>query len=66
MKLLTVNAASELLGLRPATLRFWIWTRRISYVKVGRAVRLNEDTINEIIERGNVPARRVLGRGARV
>jgi excisionase family DNA binding protein len=58
MRLLTVPEAAERLGLKPATLRFWLWTRKIESVKVGRAVRLREDTIQQLIERGTVPARR--------
>jgi excisionase family DNA binding protein len=56
MKLLTVMQAADRLGLRPATIRSWIWARRIQYVKLGRSVRLREDTIDEIIEAGTIPA----------
>ena len=58
MRLLTIPEASHRLGLKPATLRFWIWTRKIEHVKVGRAVRLREETIKELIQKGTVPARR--------
>ena len=58
MRLLTIPEAADRLGLKPATIRFWIWTRRIEHVKIGRAVRLNEDTVQGLIERGTVPARR--------
>ena len=58
MSLLTIPEASARLGLKPATVRFWIWSRRIAYVKVGRAVRLREDTIDEIIQQGTMPAKR--------
>jgi excisionase family DNA binding protein len=58
VRLLTIPGASERLGLKPSTMRFWIWTRRIDHVKVGRAVRLREDTIQEVIEQGMVPAMR--------
>ena len=56
MRLLTVVQAADRLGLRPATIRSWIWTRKIQYVKLGRSVRLREDTIQEIIEAGTIPA----------
>ena len=56
MRLLTIPEASERLGLKPATVRFWIWTRKIEHVHVGRAVRIREDTVQRIIERGTVPA----------
>lgn len=58
MRLLTIPEASERLGLKPATVRFWIWTRRIEHVKVGRAVRIREETVRDLIENGIVPARR--------
>jgi hypothetical protein len=37
-------------------LRGWIYRRAIPYVKVGRSVRISDDTIDDIIERGTVPA----------
>jgi excisionase family DNA binding protein len=58
MRLLNVDEASERLGLKASTLRFWIWQRRIAFVRIGRAVRVSEDTIREVIERGTVPAKR--------
>lgn len=64
MRLLTISEASERLGLKPATMRFWIWTRKIEHVKVGRAVRVREDTIEQLIQRGTVPARREYGQHA--
>jgi excisionase family DNA binding protein len=36
MRLLTIAEASERLGLKPATMRSWIWTRKIEHVHVGR------------------------------
>ena len=32
MRLLTVPEAADRLGLRPATIRFWIWQRKIAFV----------------------------------
>jgi excisionase family DNA binding protein len=58
MRLLTIPEASERLGLKPATVRFWVWTRKIEYVKCGRAVRLREDTIQHLIDQWTIPARR--------
>lgn len=58
MRLLTIPEASARLGLKPATLRFWIWTRKIEHVKVGRAVRVSEQAIQDFIDRGTVPAKR--------
>jgi excisionase family DNA binding protein len=58
MRLLTVPEAAERLGLKEATLRFWVWQRKIEVVRVGRAVRISDDVIRQMIERGTVPARR--------
>ena len=58
MKLLTIEQGAERLGLKPATVRFWVWMKKIPYVKLGRAVRLREDTIQDLIQQGTVPAKR--------
>ena len=61
-RLLTVEQAAEALGVAPATVRMWIWKRRIPYAKISRAVRISSRTIEEIIERGTVPALSLDGR----
>jgi excisionase family DNA binding protein len=58
MRLLTIREAADRLGLKPSTIRFWIWQRKIAFVRVGRAVRLSEETIRKLIEHGTVPAKR--------
>ena len=58
MTLLTVPQAAERLGVRPSTVRFWIWQRRIAFVRVGRCIRIGDETIDALIARGTVPARR--------
>ena len=50
MRLLTIPEAAERLSLRPKTIRFWIWTRKIEFVKMGRSVRLREDAVERLIE----------------
>jgi excisionase family DNA binding protein len=57
-RLLTVPVAAGRLGLQPSTVRFWIWTRKIEHVKVGRAVRIPEVVVDEMIARGTVPEAR--------
>ena len=52
----TVQEAADELGLSPATIRAWIRQRRISYVRLGRAVRIPANEIRRIVERGTVPA----------
>ena len=47
---------AERLGLSVKCLRGWVWRRSIPYVKVGRAVRISDETIQKIIDRGTMPA----------
>ncbi|WP_263375552.1 helix-turn-helix domain-containing protein [Granulicella aggregans] len=48
--------AAEELGITVNTLRAWVYRRKIAYVKVGRSVRVSEETIQRIIDRGTIPA----------
>jgi excisionase family DNA binding protein len=56
-KLIDLVEAGKILGMAPKTLRTWIHLRKISYVQIGREYRIKEQTIQEIITRGTVPAR---------
>ena len=56
--LLSIPQAAESLGLKVPTIRDWIYRRKIEFVRIGRAVRIRESAIREIIDRGTVPARR--------
>ena len=56
-KLLSVKEASELLALKPATIRAWLLRRKLPRVNCGRAVRIPADAIAQFIERNTVPAR---------
>src|SRR5262249_27300945 len=58
MRLLTFKHLAKRLGLKPSCLRFWVWQRKIETVRVGRAVRIREDTIQRLIREGTTPARR--------
>ena len=53
-KLVTVREAAELLGLKPVTIRAWIRRRKITYVRLGRAVRIPTSAIEKIIKNGTV------------
>lgn len=53
---LTVDQAAEALGLRPATVRAWIWRRRIAYHKIGAAVRIPMSEVRRILDESLVPA----------
>jgi excisionase family DNA binding protein len=55
-KLNTLPQAAEQLGVSVKCLRSWIYRRSIPYVKVGRAVRISDETIEKIINRGTMPA----------
>lgn len=54
-KLLTVDEAAAELGLKPRTLRQWIWRREIEYTKIGGAVRIRPEVIARMIEQSTVP-----------
>jgi excisionase family DNA binding protein len=56
MKLNTLPQAAEQLGVTVNCLRGWIYRRAVAYVKVGRAVRISDQTIQGIIDRGTVPS----------
>ncbi len=55
-KMLTIGEVAQMLGLKPATIRSWIWKRQIGYVKVSRAVRIPADEVDRVIEFGTRPA----------
>lgn len=54
--LLTVRQAAEVLGLSPWTLRQWVSQRRISFVKLGRAVRFNPASLAALVAAHTRPA----------
>ena len=55
-KLNSLPQAAEQLGVTVNCLRGWIYRRAVAYVKVGRAVRISDETIQRIIDRGTMPA----------
>lgn len=55
-KLLTCAAAAEELGLKEATIRVWIARRKLASVKLGRAVRIPADAVDEMIRQNTIPA----------
>lgn len=60
-ELLTINQAAKALNISPATVRSWRLRRRISVIKVGRAVRIPRTEIDRIIRQGLQPARDLSG-----
>jgi excisionase family DNA binding protein len=56
-QLLTVRQTADALGLKVATVRAWLYRRRLPFVRVGRAVRIPADAIAGFIERNTVVAK---------
>lgn len=54
--LLSVPEAADALNVSVATIRSWVWQRQIESVRIGRAVRIRQAAIDEVIARGTVPA----------
>lgn len=57
--MLNVEEAAQELGLKPSTIRAWILRRRITYVKLNRAVRIPRVEVERIIREATIPARQV-------
>jgi hypothetical protein len=55
-QLRSIPYAAGRLGMSVKCLRGWVWRRSISYVKLGRAVRISDETIQRLIDRGTMPA----------
>ena len=55
-KKLTVVAAAARLGLQPVTLRAWASRRKISFHKLGRAIRIPESEVERILRESLIPA----------
>jgi excisionase family DNA binding protein len=57
-RLVSVREAAERLAVKPGTVRLWIRLRHLPSFRIGaRAIRVPVDAIEEIIERGFVPAK---------
>lgn len=56
-QLLTVKQAGELLGLKEATIRAWLYRRRLPYVRCGRAIRIPSGAVEKFIAEDTIPAR---------
>jgi excisionase family DNA binding protein len=55
--MLTVAEVAAVLGIKEATVRAWVSKRKITYVKVGRLVRIPAKEIKMLIERATIPSR---------
>ena len=56
-KPLTIREAAAALGLSNHTLRAWIAQRRLTYVRLGRSIRVLPSAIEDKLRRGTVEAR---------
>lgn len=57
-KLLTIDQAAQLLGVKPATLRAWRALRKnLPFVQCGRAVRVPAEAIERFITDNTIPPR---------
>jgi excisionase family DNA binding protein len=57
-KLLRVHEAADALNLSAKTIWAMIYRRDLDVVRIGRSVRIPASAIDELIERGTVPALR--------
>ena len=55
-RLLGVVESARYLGLRPATLRKWVFERRIETVRIGRRVLIRTETLEQLVRDGTRPA----------
>ena len=52
-----IDEAADILNVRPKTLRNRISLGQIAVYRIGRGVRISKETLQEILDRGYVPAR---------
>jgi excisionase family DNA binding protein len=50
LKLLRIEEAAMLLGIKVSTLRDWVWKSKIEFVKIQGSIRFREDAITTLIE----------------
>ena len=58
-RLLNVEQAAELLGLKASTIRAWLLRRKLPRVSCGRAVRIPSEAIEKFIRENTIEAREV-------
>ena len=55
MKLLTLAETADALRIKPATVRAWVLRRKINSYRVGRAVRIGADAVDQVLRNGLRP-----------
>jgi excisionase family DNA binding protein len=53
-ELLRTRQAARVLGIRPKTLRDWVWRRKVTFVKIGKGVAFRPSDLREFIEKNVV------------
>jgi excisionase family DNA binding protein len=54
--LLTVPEFAKALGFSVKTVRQYVWLRKFSFVRIGKAIRFEQSTVDRIIAEGRVDA----------
>ena len=57
-RLLDTKQTAELLGVKEATLRDWVWRRKIPFVRIGGLVKFEPTAIDRFIQENRVEADR--------
>ena len=57
-RVVSVEETAKTLGLKPSTIRAWIGARKIASVHLGRRVMIPVEAINDLLEKGFIPARK--------
>ena len=55
--LVGIHEAAQFLAVSVSTLYGWVWQRRISFIKVGRAVRFDLSDLNAFVEENRIHAK---------
>lgn len=55
--LLSIHDAAQFLAVSVSTLYGWVWQRKISFVKVGRAVRFDLSDLKKFVDENRIRAR---------
>jgi len=56
-QLVNVSEAAQFLAVSPSTLYGWVWQRRISFIKVGRAVRFDMADLERFVAENRIRPR---------
>ena len=62
-KLFSVEQAADAWSIKPATVRAWVLSRKITSYRLGRAVRISEEEIERVLHEGLRPAKKAIGGG---